>query len=188
MTMQNQPIPAPDGLPPHPATPQDLFNVLESLKIPYSLHHHAPIFTVAEGEPLKKSIPGLHCRNLFLRDKKGRMALVTVANETPVDLKALQRHLGMDRLSFGSPERLWDALGVRPGSVCPFAIINDRTHRRVHMVLDAGMMRAERVVYHPLDNAMSIGLAPTGLRAFIDWCGHVPQEVDFGPGSQPPLR
>lgn len=163
-----------------PATPDALFNVLKSLDIPYALHHHPPFFTVAEGEKFKESIPGLHCRNLFLRDKKERMYLVTAANETAVDLKELQQTLDCARLSFGSPERLWRHLGVRPGSVCPFSIINDRAERQVAMLLDRRMMGAETVVYHPLDNAMSIGLSPADLLRFIEWCGHAPQIVDFG--------
>lgn len=165
---------------PFPATPDVLFDALKALDIPYDLHRHPPIFTVAEGEQFKQSIPGLHCRNLFLRDKKERMYLVTAANETAVDLKALQQTLDCARLSFGSPERLWRHLGVRPGSVCPFSIINDRAERQVAMLLDRRMMGAQTVVYHPLDNAMSIGLSPADLLRFIAWCGHEPRIVDFG--------
>lgn len=168
------------GEEPFPATAEQLFTVLKSLGIAYALHHHAPIFTVAEGASFRHTIPGVHCRNLFLRDKKERMFLVTAADETPVDLKALQQVLECGRLSFGSPERLWTHLGVRPGSVCPFAIINDRAQRQVATILDRRMMEAETAVYHPLDNSMSIGLAPADLLRFIDWCGHVPRIVDFG--------
>lgn len=171
-------LPASDA-PPAPAAPEDLFKALEYLNISFALHRHPPIFTVAEGEPLKKTIPGLHCRNLFLRDKKERMFLVVAANETKIDLKALQGVLGCERLSFGSPERLWRHLGVRPGSVCPFAIINDRETRAVLPILDKSMMAAEHVVYHPLDNAMSLGLSPADLLKFIAWCGHAPTIVDF---------
>lgn len=171
-------IPASPGSSP-PATPGDLINILKLLDISHVIHRHAPIFTVAEGEPLKKSIPGLHCRNLFVRDRKERMFLVVAANETAVDLRRLQEVLGCERLSFGSPERLWRTLGVRPGSVCPFALINDRVRREVTPVLDAFMMEAPHVVYHPLDNAMSVGVSPADLLKFIAWCGHVPRTVDF---------
>lgn len=154
-----------------PTTPDDLFVLLESLNIPYSLHHHPPIFTVAEGEHLKENIPGVHCRNLFLRDKKKKMFLVVLANETVVDLKKLEEQLGCGRLSFGSPERLWETLGIRPGSVCPFTLINDKDHV-VNVILDASMMAVDVVNYHPLDNAMTIGLSPADLLRFIKHTGH----------------
>lgn len=158
-------------LPPLPTSPDDLFALLERLGISYSLHRHPPIFTVAEGEHLKASIPGVHCRNLFLRDKKKNSFLVVLANETEVDLKALEAKLGCGRLSFGSPERLWETLGIRPGSVCPFTLVNDKSHA-VRVVLDECMMKAEIVNYHPLDNSMTIGLTPADLLKFIAHTGH----------------
>lgn len=163
---------------PLPTNPEQLFEILNMLSIPYSLHHHAPIFTVAEGEYLKANIPGIHCRNLFLADKKKIMYLVVVANETVVDLKALEGKLGSGRLSFGSPERLWTYLGICPGSVCPFTLINDKNHH-VNLVLDAQMMQAEIVNYHPLDNAMTIGLKPLDLLKFFDYTGHTPRLLDL---------
>ncbi|MCD8498150.1 MAG: hypothetical protein LRZ85_08825 [Alphaproteobacteria bacterium] len=101
-------------LPPLPTSPADLFALLQSLDIVYSLHHHPPIFTVAEGEHLKAAIPGVHCRNLFLRDKKKNSFLVVLANETEVDLKKLEADLGCARLSFGSAERFVGYAGHSP--------------------------------------------------------------------------
>ncbi|MCF8496351.1 MAG: prolyl-tRNA synthetase associated domain-containing protein, partial [Alphaproteobacteria bacterium] len=141
-----------------PTTPQVLFPLLGELGIVYELYHHEPIFTVEEGEHLEASIPGIHCRNLFLRDKKGVMYLVVLANDTRLDLKKLEGLIGSARLSFGSPERLWAHLGIRPGGVCPFTVIND-PERRVNLLPDEAMMAAERVCYHPLDNAMTVSLA-----------------------------
>ncbi len=161
-----------------PTTPEMLFVRLQALEIPYYLHNHKPIFTVEEGEPLKKEIPGVHCRNLFLRDKKEKMFLVVAANETQIDLKKLQALLGCGRLSFGSAERLWQYLGIRPGSVCPFCLMND-TGLEVEVILDKNMMSAARVNYHPLDNAMTIGLSPADLLKFIDSTGHTPRIVDL---------
>lgn len=166
--MQN--LVTPQALPELPTTPDALLKMLETARITFDLHHHAPIFTVAEGEHLKKTIPGTHCRNLFVRDKKGVMFLVVAANETLIDLKKLQETLGCGRLSFGSPERLWQYLGIRPGSVCPFCIINDKDNQ-VSLILDAAMMEADIVNYHPLDNAMTIGLKPEALLAFFDLIG-----------------
>lgn len=163
---------------PLPTTPDDLFGVLQALDIQYELYHHAPIFTVEEGEHLKAEIPGVHCRNLFLRDKKKRMFLVVLANETAVDLKALADRLECGRLSFGSAERLWEHLGIRPGSVCPFTALNDPDHK-VEIILDADMMAADTVCYHPMDNAMTIGLSPAGLLRFFDHTGHTPRTLSL---------
>ncbi len=168
-TLKNQPL---------PTTPDMLFEKLQSLDIAYELHHHDPIFTVEEGEPLKKDIPGVHCRNLFLRDKKKKMFLLVAANETEIDLKILPTLLDCGRLSFGSAERLWQYLGIRPGSVCPFCILNDKDHE-VNVILDRSMMEAERVNYHPLDNAMTIGLIPADLLKFIKNVGHEHRIIDL---------
>jgi Ala-tRNA(Pro) deacylase len=167
---------------PLPTEPEALYARLDALGIPYALHEHPPIFTVAEGAHLKASIPGVHCRNLFVRDKKERMFLIVVPNETRLDMKKLPALLGCDRLSFGSQERLWTHLGVRPGSVCPFAIVND-TENKVRIVLDAEMMKAARVNYHPLRNHLTIGLAPEGLVRFIEACGHEARIVDLAPAA-----
>ena len=159
-------------------TPEALLDRLAALTIAYTLHHHQPVFTVAESHTIERDMPGLHCRNLFLRDKKGKMILVSAANETKIDLKKLEDVVGCGRLSFGSPERLWAHLGVRPGSVCPYAIVND-TNGVVRIILDAYMMQGDLVNFHPLINTMTIAVAPKDLVKFIESTGHVPEIVDF---------
>ncbi|MCB1651497.1 MAG: prolyl-tRNA synthetase associated domain-containing protein [Alphaproteobacteria bacterium] len=163
---------------PLPTSPDKLFEILEALGIAYRLHEHEAVFTVAESSKLDEEIEGTPCRNLYLRDKKKQNFLVVAANETPVDLKALQDKLGCGRLSFGSAERLWEYLGIRPGSVCPFTVINDPQHH-VQVVLDAHMMAQESVCYHPLDNRMTIALSPSDLLKFFAHTGHVPQVLAF---------
>ncbi|MCB9988016.1 MAG: prolyl-tRNA synthetase associated domain-containing protein [Rhodospirillales bacterium] len=161
-----------------PLTPAQLLAQLDTLEITYNIYEHEPFFTVEEGLEFEKDIPGLHCRNLFLRDKKGSMFLITLANETAVDLKKLAPLIGAGRLSFGSPERLWRTLGVRPGSVCPFAIANN-TGKDVTLILDQSMMDAHLVNYHPLINTMTVGLQPCDLIKFIETCGHTPIILDL---------
>lgn len=161
-----------------PTTPAQLFTLLETLGIEYSLHRHEPVFTVEESSALDLDIPGVHCRNLFLRDKKKAMFLVVAANETEIDLKKLQPLLNCGRLSFGSAERLWTHLGIRPGSVSPFTALNDPDHT-VQVVLDAAMMQAALVNYHPLDNSMTISLAPADLMRFFAHTGHKPLMLDL---------
>jgi Ala-tRNA(Pro) deacylase len=165
-----------------PTSPVQLMERLDSLGISYQLFHHRAVFTVAESADLKQTIPGTACRNLFIRDKKERMFLVTAANETTIDLKKLPALLGCDRLSFGSPERLWKHLGVRPGSVCPFAAINDKENA-VRLVLDAAMMQSDLVNVHPLENTMSVALAPSGLTTFLRAVGHEPWVLDLSPAA-----
>lgn len=165
-----------------PTTPEQLFDILQSLDIKYEIHSHTPIFTVEEGAHLKANIPGIHCRNLFLRDKKKKMYLVVAANETAIDLKKLQNLIDSGRLSFGSSDRLWQYLGIRPGSVCPFCVINDKNHE-VSVILDKYMVDADIVNYHPLDNAMTISLAPSDLLKFLAHTGHDAKIVDLLPAA-----
>jgi len=166
------------GLAPLPTTSEALFSHFERLSLSYKLYRHDPVFTVEESQHLTETIPGTHCRNLFVRDKKEIMFLVVVPNETKVDMKKLEGVLGCARLSFGSPDRLWKYLGVRPGSVCPYSIIND-TGNNVRIVLDKGMMAADLVTYHPMENHMSVTMTPADLTKFIESTGHVPHIIDL---------
>ena len=168
--------------PPLPTTSDALLQNLQKLDVSYALHKHEPIFTVEEGEHLKASIPGLHCRNLFLRDKKKKMFLVVAANETKIDLKKLSSVLECARFSFGSADRLWENLGIRQGSVNPFCIMNDADHN-VRIILDKHMMDQDIVNYHPMDNAMTIGLSPADLIRFIKSTNHDPEIVDLTPAA-----
>ncbi len=161
-----------------PTSPDELFNVLKSLDICYEHHHHEAVFTVAESEKVDLQISGTHCRNLFLRDKKKENFLVVLQNATEVDIKVLPRIIDSGRLSFGSAERLWEYLGVRPGSVCPFSIIND-TDNKVRVFLDKSMMETDIVNYHPLLNTMTVSLTPADLIKFIESTGHEAHIVDF---------
>lgn len=162
-----------NDLDPLPTTPEQLFEVLKTLNIAYKLHNHAPVFTVEESSEINADIPGTHCRNLYVRDKKKRNFLIVAANETEVDLKAVSARAGAGRFSFGSADRLWQFLGIRPGSVCPFTVINDVEHH-VTVILGEFMMTQELVNYHPLDNAMTIGISPADLLKFLDHTGHEP--------------
>ena len=154
-----------------PTSPEILLERLAQLGISYDLYHHPAVFTVAESGKITEDIPGTHCRNMFLCDKKKNMFLMTLANETQVDLKKIEPLIGSARLSFGSAERLWAYLGVRPGSVCPFAIIND-TEGRVPLILDQWMMAQDRIHFHPLLNTMTVGIRPQDLLRFAASLDH----------------
>jgi Ala-tRNA(Pro) deacylase len=157
-----------------PATRQDLLARLDELGIRTVTADHPAVFTVAESSILERQLPGGHTKNLFLKDKKGRLFLVVALGHARIDLKTLHKPLGADRLSFGSPDLLMEVLGVPPGSVTPFALINDKA-RRVTVVLDADMMRHERLNYHPLANTATTNIARSDLLVFIRACGHEPR-------------
>lgn len=161
-----------------PTSPEKLLQLLNELNLKYRVYNHEPIFTVEEGLHLKEEIPGTHCRNLFLRDKKKKMFLVVAANETVIDLKKLPELIGSARLSFGSGERLMENLGIYQGAVNPFCIINDTGHN-VRIILDAHMMAQPLVNYHPMDNAQTVGLSPADLVTFIEHTGHAAEVVDL---------
>ncbi|WP_414642901.1 prolyl-tRNA synthetase associated domain-containing protein [Brevundimonas sp.] len=141
-------------------------------------HDHPPVFRVEEGQELKSSLPGAHTKNLFLKDKRGAVWLVSARQDTVVDLKRLPRAVGSDRLSFGREELLWDLLGVRPGSVTALALIND-PDRRVTFVLDRALWDAEFVNFHPLTNAATTALTQADFRRFLSSLGRDPLVIDF---------
>jgi Ala-tRNA(Pro) deacylase len=167
-----------------PATPAELFAFLDRHGIAHSTLEHAPVFHVGEGEEIKASLPGGHTKNLFLKDAKDQLWLVSALGETRIDLKGLPAVIGSARLSFGSAERMTDALGVTPGSVTAFALINDPAHR-VRFVLDAGLLAHEVVNFHPLTNAATTAVPREGLLAFLAALGVTPIVVDFA--VEPPV-
>lgn len=174
----NQPVENIEDLPELPTSPESLMAQFEEMGIEYELHHHEAVYTVVESEKVDAQIAGTHCRNLFLRDKKKKNYLVVLQNATDVDMKLLPAVIGSDRLSFGSADRLWQYLGVRPGSVCPFSIMNDTDHQ-VKILLDKSMMETDIVNYHPLLNTMTVSLKPVDLIKFIESTGHEVHIVDL---------
>ena len=155
-------------------TRHEILERLASLGIAASTVDHPPVFTVEEARRHVHGLPGGHCKNLFLKDKKGRLYLVVALASTQVDLKKVAKAVGAsDRLSFGKAELLVEVLGVQPGSVTPFALIND-IERRVTVVLDADMMKQERLNFHPLENTATTNIARDDLVRFVKACGHEP--------------
>lgn len=160
-----------------PATPEALFARLEALGITVTTHHHPPVYTVEEARDIRGDIPGGRSKNLFLRDKKGQMALFSAPANQDVDLKQLAEVVGArGRLSFGSDERLMKYLGVLAGAVSPFAVINDNAHN-VRVVLERGLLKTEPLNFHPLDNTMTTSIAKGDLLRFLEAEEHPPQVV-----------
>ena len=157
-----------------PATPEQLLAHLAALGIETTTHRHPPLLTVEESKALRGALPGGHCKSLFLKAKNGSLWLVVASEDRAVDLKRLARDLGVGNLSFGKPELLWEKLGVVPGSVTPFAVVND-TAGEVAVVLDELMMAEAVLNYHPLTNEATTAIASSDLLRFLEATGHPPR-------------
>lgn len=159
-----------------PATRDNLMALFEDLGIEVTTVDHQPVFTVAESGDLHDRIPGGHTKNLFVKDKKGRLFLIVALHDAEIDLKKVHQIVGAQgRVSFGNAELLMEVLGVEPGSVTPFSLINDKDAQRVTPVFDAAMMQHETLNYHPLKNDATTSISSEDLMKFARACGHDPR-------------
>ena len=159
--------------------PQALFDRLDALDISHTTVSHSPVFTVEEARRLRGNLPGTHSKNLFLRNKKGSMWLITCEDSLAIDLNQTAEWLGANRFSFASVERLMLYLGVTPGAVTPFSVLNDTGNA---VVVDAELLVATSLNFHPLDNAMTTQISSPGLVAFLQAVNHSPIILDFERG------
>lgn len=167
---------------PMTATSEDLFKKLDHLGIKYATHQHDPVFTVEEAQAVNRELSGGHSKNLFLKDKNGDLYLLVCLEDTKINLKAFRKIVGAKNLSFGKPELLRETLGVEPGSVTPFSLIND-TDQKVRVVLEDSMMEMPLLNFHPLVNSMTTQITSEGIRVFIADCGHTPMVVNLSLGE-----
>lgn len=151
-----------------------LYARLAALGIAWKTYAHVPVFTVAEADEVHAQVPGGHTKNLFLKDRKGGLWLVVVRDRFRVDLNALAKRLGAPRFSFGAADLLIAALGIEPGSVTPFALMNDKA-LAVTVILDEAMLALDPLNFHPLRNDRTTAVSPGGLLRFIASCGHLPR-------------
>jgi Ala-tRNA(Pro) deacylase len=150
---------------------------LGELGIEYTRHEHPPVATVEEAERHWADIDATHCKNLFLRNQKGdRHYLVVLTASKKADLKRVADQIGDGKLSFGSAERLMRHLGLTPGSVSPFGLINDRAHA-VRVVLDRDLRAATRLSFHPNINTVTFTVAAADFARFLEACGNPVQHV-----------
>jgi Ala-tRNA(Pro) deacylase len=168
-----------------PATPPELFALLDGLGIAHATVAHPALFTVEQSRALRGQIPGGHTKNLFLRDKRGAFTLVVALEDAAIALKSLHLRLGSGRFSFGSPQAMREHLGVEPGSVTPFAAIND-TAGQVGVVLDTAMLAFETLNFHPLVNTMTTSISRAGLREFLAATGREPRVESVSEGGTGP--
>jgi Ala-tRNA(Pro) deacylase len=161
-------------------TPEGLLARLAAAGVTARTEWHAPVFTVAESQSLRGSLPGAHTKNLFLRAAKGEGFFLAVLEESrQVSVNALARAAGWPRVRMGSAEELREVLGVEPGSVTAFGLVN-ATPGTIQVAMDAALARAEGLVWcHPLANRASTGLAPRDLLAFLKALGHEVNVVEL---------
>ena len=159
-------------------TSDGLLARLAELGIAVRTVEHPPVFTVEEARRYRGDLPGTHTKSLFLRDKKGAMWMVVCLENREVDLKDLASRIGAKHLSFGSPERLLRHLGVIPGAVSAFAVVND-VERVVQVVLDREVLARDPVNLHPLDNAKTTAIPAAELLRFLETEGHTPRVIDL---------
>lgn len=157
---------------------EQLFSKLNELSIAHATYHHEPLFTVEQALKVAAEIPGASCKNLFLKDSKGNFYLVVAVHDTVVQLKKLSKQLNAPELRFASAELLKEYLGVEPGSVTLFAIINDHAHK-VTVIVDSNLFKHELVGFHPLTNTATTVIAPQDITKFIDAYGNNKVIVDF---------
>jgi Ala-tRNA(Pro) deacylase len=156
-----------------------VIGVLNELSIPFVRHEHPPVATVEEAEKHWASLNATHCKNLFLRNYKGNRHYLVIAETTKrVDLKALNRMIGEDRLSFGSPKRLMRFLGIEPGSVSPFGLINDKT-KDVQVILDEDLMQSDALGFHPNVNTATLVISREDFSKFLSFCGNKVRYLKF---------
>lgn len=168
---------------PVPVAEQALCAFLDAAGIRYDLHRHPALFTVEDSKAFRGEMLGVHCKNLFLKEKKGGRTLVVCEEDRAIRIKHLEKAIGAKRLSFGSSDLLLEVLGVTPGAVSPFALYNDREDASVRLILDAQMMRAggegQKLHFHPLHNEATLAVSADALRQFFVATGHQCEEVDF---------
>ncbi len=146
---------------------QKVYEALAELGIGYEVYRHAAVFTVEEANEHCADIPGMGCKNLFLKDSKGkRHFLVVVPDEKTVDIKRLGTKIGVNGLGFASPERLMKFLGLTPGSVSPFGILNDEAGG-VEVLADSSLLEAEQVTFHPNINTATVVLGSKDFELFL---------------------
>jgi Ala-tRNA(Pro) deacylase len=156
----------------------DLFTMLGNHGISHVTHEHAAVFTVGEGVDIKARIPGAHTKNLFLKDARDQLWLISAEGHAEIDLKRLHHVIGSARLSFGNAALMAETLGVTPGSVTAFGLINDR-ERRVRFVLDRTLAEADQLNFHPLTNTATTTISAEGFRKFLEALDIKPLVVDF---------
>ena len=157
---------------------EELIKLLDKSNCDYEVKEHAPLFTVEDSKSLRGSILGAHSKNLFLKDAKGQFYLLSVEENTKVDLKKIMNFIGSKKLSFAKAEYLESILGIEPGSVSPFALIND-VDKKVLFFLDKNFLNYKKLNFHPLVNTATVNIATSDMIKFIEEKHNPIKYIDF---------
>ena len=150
-------------------TQEELLNVLTEIGINYTNHEHPAVYTVEEADKHHEGIEGVHSKNLFFKDRKKKLVLVVTLSDKPIKIKEVAEKIGHKGMSFGKPDLLMEVLGVIPGAVTPFAVIND-TEKKVKVILDQEMMDHDLLNFHPIVNTATTTIASNDLVKFMEHC------------------
>jgi len=156
-----------------------LYNVLEKLGIVVEYHEHPPVPTVEEAEKYWKGIDSTHCKNLFFRNHKGnKHYLVILHYKRKLQIRDLEQHLKQGKISFASEKRLQKYLGIKPGSVSPFGLIND-SENHTHVFIDKELQKAERLSFHPNINTASLIIFFDDFITFLEDTGNTYEFIEL---------
>jgi Ala-tRNA(Pro) deacylase len=151
---------------------EELYRILNELKIAFSYHEHPPVATVEEAMKYWKEVPATHCKNIFLRNHRGdKHYLVILECSQKVDIHDLEKRLRQGKISFASERRMNEYLGLKPGSVSPFGLINDKAHN-VYLFIDENLQKAGTISFHPNVNTASLYISYADFLKFLDWTGN----------------
>jgi Ala-tRNA(Pro) deacylase len=150
-------------------TQEELLNVLNQIGIEYTNHEHPAVYTVEEADLHHEGIEGAHSKNLFFKDKKKNLFLIVTLSDKPIRIKEVAQKIGAKNMSFAKPDLLAEVLGIIPGAVTPFAVINDQNHA-VKVILDEEMMENQRLNFHPLVNTATTTISAKDLIKFMEYC------------------
>ncbi len=150
-------------------TQEEFLNVLSQIEIEYTNHEHPAVFTVEEADMHHEGIDGVHSKNLFFKDRKKKLVLVVTLSDKPIKIKDVGNKIGHKGLSFGKPDLLMEVLGVIPGAVTPFAVVNDE-EKQVKVILDAEMMENDLLNFHPIVNTATTTINSKDLIKFMEHC------------------
>ncbi|MEM7213235.1 MAG: prolyl-tRNA synthetase associated domain-containing protein [Pseudomonadota bacterium] len=162
----------------NPKGQAELYALFDEHGIAFTHNDHPPLHTVEESRELRGDLPGAHVKNMFLKDKKAQLWLVTCMEYRKIRIRDLEKQIGAAKASFGKPELLWEHLGIRPGAVSPFGLINDPEHS-VRVVLDQQMLESDPINAHPLHNEATTTVSRDDFRRFFEITGHLPVIIDF---------
>jgi len=151
---------------------KQVYEVLNQLKIPYTQYEHVPVYTIQQLDELNMDMKGKHCKNLFVRNDKGdKHYLIIVSQEKRADLKDIAKQIGSSRLGFASEERLMKHLGLTPGAVTPFGLLNDE-EKKVTVLVDEDLKNSIHICFHPNVNTATVSLLFDDFIKFFQWKGN----------------